>query len=371
MFGKDKSRPDGLNTKCKTCVNESIKASRDRASKGIVKARPLRQIDLAQPKSTAYDIETQAVSFLMTSATLHGLEIQCWHDGTKSDCGVRAIGSSTDRWLPLQIKSTRRTTPTFSNCDKEYDCSIVGVALAEENTRVFLFDVDVVQRNKSNLSGKDIRIGLRESNVWKEFEFAPNDLWSKLLSRWQDGQGLPSRVLELQCPKNQQLEFCAQELAQMMDPERDIKLPIGRNGAVDRIVEGLRVQDKCAHVVANRGLHCRLACKNGSRTYHEGENDVYCIHFISMKYHLYFQWEISEEKLVKAGVITGTQRGSGALKLYVCKPDCDNQKMKDVQVDLFGGFPKRRSVSFWTAEHCRMMEIPESYVLPVELRESV
>ena len=364
-FGKDKNRSDGLNTKCKSCVLARSRSSRKRKAMGIDIRKKQVPADHRMPlKNAGYVTEAEAVVILNHSASENHVEIRYWHDGTLSDGGIRPKNSSVDRWVPFQLKSCKRQVPTFSNCDKLYSCDILGVSISTR--QFFLFPRTFVAENQQHLSGLDIRIGKTNTNVWKQFELDECSLWQKLSQCWLEGHGLTQREYEMQCSRNSQMEYCMTELAQMMDPLSTMHFDETRNNVTDRIVDGLKVQDKCASLHPHKALISRICRTSHAHPYVEGMNDVYCIHFVARQHRLYCQWKIPEKYMIDVGVVSGEFKGSGSILLMSCPFDERDLDKRKLQEEAFGGFPSRKlkSNSNCTSQFFRSMQIPMTYQLP-------
>lgn len=388
-FGRDRSRGDGLNTKCKQCVARSTNRTRGRTQADVLErdARQTQRVEAAASKAnkvlqhstySKYTIEADAFSELRKIADAAGWEMHEMHDGTKPDFALRPIDSTSKSWLALQLKSCSAKDPpfTFCDCDKEYDCGIVCVAPYANPARVFAYSKAFVAENQALLSGSDIRIGMRPS-VWSAGEMNASTYMSFVRSELQLAIAtLPVNMLsirhfELQGPRNVQYEYCLSELALLMDPGASITQPETKNSVVDRVMNGLKVQDKSARPEAHRrGLTARICRSDLGIAYVEGDNDFYCIAHVAIQESLYLQWLIPEAELCSRGIISRKDShgnidrpGSGTICVHVCdRCETDEQLMR-LQNIVCNGFP-RAGGSSWTAKYFRCMKIPMSYSWP-------
>mgnify|MGYP006135703673 CR=1 FL=1 len=387
-FGADRHAADGHNRRCKECIVRNCHVSRgrtklDRIEKSRRKAERTQQrvdranVALDHHSMHGFIVEWDAIRLLQSEAWSRppcGCEFHQLHDGTKSDFALR-FGRQHDLWLPQQLKSCSASEPPFKfcNCDKEYECGIVCVAPYATPPRIFAYTSDFVAKNQDAMSGSDIRIGVRHS-VWSNGETSMDAYFERMCVEWLElCNTSPLRILELQCNRNAQLEYCLAELAELLDEGRVFEQPSVRNGVVDRLMDGQRVQDKCARRPSGGciGLTARVAHTGSYVAYLDGDNDLYCIHHVTSDGRLYIQWMIPQSELLSREIVSElgpngkvTKAGSGVVTCHVATRSerVDQQRVK-LQYDVCGGFPRKNS-STWTAAYCRVMTVPPWFEWP-------
>lgn len=153
-------------------------------------------------------------------------------------------------------------------------------------------------------------------------------------------------------------------LSTTMDQEES-NFDFVRNGLTDRVLRGLRIQDKCAHMATNgiKMLSCRLANGVKSWPYVYGDNDVYMVHFVTTCGSVYLRWSFPQEVMLDHRIISkidadGTivEVGSGALSLAIASGNNDPPHIVALQLAVCGGWPRTNS-SMWTAGYLDVMRI--------------
>lgn len=388
-FGIDRRRADGRNGRCKHCVLRSCHRTRGRTASDRSERlqRTVTRLEqnvraantaLQRRRVHGYHVERDALAVLAEHALSvppYGCALHQLHDGTKADYALRFGGVGCHNgWLPQQLKSCSASQAPFKfqNCDKQYECGIVCVAPYASPPRVFAFTAEFVAKNTSLLSGSDIRIGIH-SSVWHTGEMTIDAYFQWAAQQWSvPGNTLPLRTLELQASRNSQLEYCMGELAAMLDSDATIFLPDVRNDVVDRLVNGQRVQDKCARRPPGAtGVVARLSHTSASVPYSIGDNDLYCIHCVADGGRLYMQWMFPEAKLVAQGVVSQAdadgwivKAGSGTIACHAAANHRSaSTEARSIQRNFLGGYP-RKAQSSWTAQHFRSMRVPPEFEWP-------
>lgn len=317
---------------------------------------------------TKYLIEARAMQLLFAKCGASGVEIRQWPDGTRSDFGIRPAGTSIDLWLPQQLKSTDADSKplTFSGC-RGYYCEIVCVAPRFSNDVVFHYTKDFMDEHIDSLSGEDIRIGIK-TNVWYQGRQSMPEYFASALCKWNANLGLMS---EQQLCDETTVKFQKERrmvaLAKILDAGALFEESTVKNSTTDRLMNGLRIQDKCASPQPPQiGLVVRCAHLGKSFPYSEGDNDMYCFHYEYDGW--YFQWCIPEQELIANGTISKIDKasnrivepGSGAVCLQMAQNDID-PLLKKMQMEHLGGRPRRPPAgsrgSDWTTKFVRYMKI--------------
>lgn len=397
-FGKDKHQIDGMNRRCKQCVLQSCHRSRGRTEserkEKKERADAKREAALSRAKAgwirlqsgkyaAKYKVEADGIA-LVISALPETCGLKQFGDGARSDYAINfdlSLGKD-GRWLPQQLKTCSSPQPpfTFSDVKPLYDCDVVCIAPYATPPRIFVYSPHLIAVHEDQLSGSDIRLGVNDS-VWWQYETTIAEYFSEAFDRWKDEANTrPLRALSLQCNRGHQLEFCMSELSELLDPERTFSLPKQRNSSVDRMMDGQRVQDKCAHrsSAGCKGFTARLCHPSLQTTYFAGENDWYCFHHVAKNHGLYLQWMIPEHEMLSNGVINEfdsdgnvSRAGSGYVICHIADASSDpRSRLAELQNAVAGGFPKK-NCSSWTAKYCRTMRIPDWFEWPPGLLDSM
>ena len=376
-FGTDKSRQDGKNPRCKKCVSSRCKRRRSMTDEEKAVEAASKKAELVDKYNFMrvnmnygkYLIEYNAMKMLMDKCAENGVEIRQWPDGTKSDFGIRPIGITKDLWLPQQLKSTDASCVplTFSGCNGYY-CDIVCVAPNFSTDVVFHYSKDFVDNHIGSLSGIDIRLGIK-SNVWYKGKLDISEYFSSVLCTWNKNIGLKSeKQLCEETTLNFQKERRMVSLAKRLDADAAFEEYEVKNSSVDRVMNGLRIQDKCASLCPPQiGLVVRCAHGSNKFPYTEGDNDAYCFHYEYEGW--YFQWLIPESELVANGSISKLDKasnrivepGSGTVCLQMAERDCSDSFLKNMQLQHLGGWPRWPPAgsrgSSWTSRFVKYMKI--------------
>lgn len=376
-FGKDKHSPDGLNRKCKKCIAAICKSNRSKSKAQRVRIEEEKNIHQCHrlndpklsPKYEKYELEATGQRLIVVAGREQGAEVRQWQDGTRSDFGIRPLGCSIDLWVPQQLKvsSAPHKPLTFYGC-KDYACGIVCIAPCLTRDRVYAFSGGFVTDNESRLSGGNIRIGTRTS-VWDTGLYSMDEYFADQLRAWHSGIGVyPERTLRLQASANSVTEWMMRELAVALDSSANHEDVDIRNGVSDRLMNGMRIQDKCAGPSRQgaKGLVARLCHTHASMPYRRGDNDLYCFHYLWKERGLYLQWMIPENEMVRHGVVseidhdTGivTSAGSGTIQLHAAVASDEEESLVCIQRELMNGWPRGTTYP-WTAEFIRVVEVEQ------------
>jgi hypothetical protein len=377
-FGIDKTSAGGLNKKCKQCVAKLCRKNRSLSKlqkqiildkKNAVRCEKINAIISSGTKYQSYQLEAKGQNMLIDAGKSLGVEVRQWQDGTRSDFGIRPLGCAIDLWLPQQLKVSSATNKplTFYDC-KGYECGIVCVAPFAKKENLYFFSPDFAKQNEPLLSGGSIRIGIRKS-VWNSGECNIEHYFAEQIRIWNVGVGVYSeRTLRLQATDQCVKEWKMREFAIALDStahHEDFEI---RNGVCDRLMNGMRIQDKCAsmNLKGGKSLIARVGHTDSSIAYSRGDNDFYCFHYVWEERNLYLQWMIPEEEMVRNGIVSEvddttklvTKAGSGGIALHAASGTNDEETRVCIQRELLKGWPRKsKNPLAWTAPFLRTMKL--------------
>ena len=216
----------------------------------------------------SHSIESELINVCVTKTAVQGLETRVWQAGTRSDFGHRPKSESRDLWLPVQAKTTLKSSfPYRFYVRGEYDMDLA--CFPGHGCGGFVFSEQYMRQHKAKLySGKCLYIA--PGSAFDEPMLNWPDYAEKMLARWREeavlherdvaeqrtGGARQSRLrsemeLRMQCTEKSQCEVVTQSLVQALVPGRVYAWPASPNEVVDRFVDGLRVQDKVVQAVSS------------------------------------------------------------------------------------------------------------------------
>ena len=173
--------------------------------------------------------------------------------------------------------------------------------------------------------------------------------------------------LRMQCSENSKKEVATQMLIMSVTPERKHEWHHMPNGHVDRVVDGLRVQDKVALPVKSGAFQSSVSKKVSGKQvpYSEVDADVFCFAVIHERLKLLLLWEITGIEMKRMGILsTKTSPGRTSAVLAVASPDGTNASLEKA---IFG--PKKYSGSAReTGRFLKVYQLPEGYQVPQCMR---
>ncbi len=266
-YGKNKRFSDGLNTKCKSCVNENFHASKLRKLIGK-EVSPRRDsgkiLEAANSAIAAYEQlkdeggfvgmrSEQEGNTILRNAIKDSFELRFWQDGTLSDVGVRPIGETADLWVPLQLKYSGATPPMFCHISARYECAIL--CLTAEGTGAYVLSQEIISEHASKLppSGKlkirpaGTQMKSPTSHIWRETWLGWNAISKFLTDQWAHSTNrFTERELRMQVNASSYTEFLHIDLARRFDPGALWEWPVTTMGVTDQYRNGEAVQFKSA-----------------------------------------------------------------------------------------------------------------------------
>ena len=269
---------------------------------------------LGLPKSTTR-VEDDFVVLLVEARVLGGVEVRKWHDGTRSDVGVRPLGVDEDLWLPLQIKATKACKPKFQwNLGSKAYKMPVMLATGDPDVAFLLTPDDLKIHSKKIESDSGLIYYGTAGGYWHD-ALSPCKVSiavESLLSTWRVERALHDNgilksemVLEMDCSLDSQREWFVTSLVSRLSIATVSTRPIHQT-TVDRIEDGLRVQDKSAMWCAREDTpyfkaKCAKLLRGVEIPFAIGDADVYRFAVVLEKQRLLLEWRIPEVEMDAIG----------------------------------------------------------------------
>lgn len=315
------------------------------------------------PKRKSAEIESSLLQIAKRQCEKHGLEIRIWQAGTTSDVGVRPVGETVDKWLPLQAKTTLATRKPFKFFFKHsYEIDII--ALIGNRAGGFTYSATFMKKNWHKLVGGKC-MSVNPGQVWNRPLVRWPQLSQQLVAQWNASRNLMTEMeLRMQCTVNSQREIASQMLLRQMYPDRVHEWPINSQAAYDRLCDGRRVQDKVVLAVASSAFQAKMTKKVSGKQvpYEEGDADVFTLCTIHERLRVMLVWEFESDELVRMGILkTATQKGHTSLVVTLCP----ESSMNELQMKVFG---KNHHTSNSTFRNLKVLQLPIEYEIPECLR---
>jgi hypothetical protein len=289
------------------------------------------------------------------------LEVRTWQDGTDSDLGVRPRGIEADEWLAVQCKATAKTTPKyqFALVDQpKYDTMVI---LGFPGTLRGAF----VPTRQSAWRNGYVRVG-DEAHL-----LSWNALSDYLVAEWnvrrEKGGLFSEQFLRMQCSPHAQLELCLMQLHSVLRGNGKINWPRCNNSVVDRLVNGMKVQDKAAtwdsnvKVAVYKGT-CSKSVNSTRVPYEKGDVDVFVFSTVHVGLRLFMCWEIPEKSMEEWGILA--TRGPSGEFVWPGKRSIPLGMDENTQKRVFGRQYQKRSASIDTSQYLFVHELPPEYKVP-------
>eukprot|EP00966_Prymnesium_polylepis_P051501 1191607-Prymnesium_polylepis.1 len=317
----------------------------------------------------------------MNVAKTAGIEVRKWHDGTRSDIGLRPIEVHEDMWLPVQVKATASYTPKF-----QWNLGVKGygipVLLATgDTTQSFLLRVDDLLQHQSKITNNHglIAYGI-SAGYWREV-IQPRkmidvlmdlkDTWKSQYSLTQHGILSSEYSLQMECSADSQREWFCVYLSRMFSSSVSNLQP-SHQSTVDRLDDGLKIQDKSAAWLQRENTpyfkaKCAKLLWGKEVPYELGDADMYCFAVVIEKMRIFMEWRIPEHSMdvllgrlshVDGGAIS--KLGRTCINLPVVGPNGENLEL---HTRIFGRLP-RKDTDLRAALFLKVHRIPEGIVLP-------
>jgi hypothetical protein len=300
-------------------------------------------------------IETASVEIVKRQLLKYGIELRAWQAGTESDFGIRPVGSTADKWLPYQAKTTLATRKPFKFFFRHsYEIDILGIP--GNRAGAYCYSTEFMKKNFQHLVGGKY-ISVSAGQVWNQSLKRWPELAEYLRLQWSSRHDdLKSEMdLRMQCTKNSQMEICTQMLMMKMFSHHRHGWPANAQDTYDRLRNEQRIQDK---VVGHVNFHfvAKLTKKISGKQvpYEEGDADFFVCCTVHEKLRLLFVWEFSNAELVQQGILkTKTQDGKTSTSLYL---------NAELHVNVFG--KEAIDQQHWTIKHLNVFPLPTEFVVP-------
>ena len=383
-FAKAKYGAFGVTSICKVCRikdRDNPTASRvrveERERNRIQKLNAL--LARGRKKSTTC-VEDRAVEVLMHVAQSLNLEVRKWHDGTRSDVGVRPLGICIDLWLPLQIKSTPKQAPAFQwNLGKRlYEVPVI--LITGNALQWFWLSPQSLMRHRDKLrsSGGAIRYGVEDDCYWNRqlTSSAAVDLVRRLKEMWFHHRDAASSsllademTLQMQCSLDSQQEWFVSWLCRKLHADKKHTNPLHQS-TIDRYEDDLRIQDKSAHWTQGTPYFkakCAKLLYGVEVPYFVGDADLFCFAVVIQTKRLLLEWRIPEDimdaqfgRLAHIKDEMCLKAGRICINLPVVGPSGENMALHK---QLFGKMP-RKDTDLRPALFLNVHRIPNNVELP-------
>lgn len=351
-FHKDRSCFCNLRDRCSRCFLSRQKVCRATPKKDRVETKKRAEIlsrlnrDVAAKHAETYETEKRSIDVFLSNASHDVVVLQ---DGTRSDLCLRPIGETEDIWLPIQIKSTSAREPPYSfQKASGYSMPVFGITGTG-----LMFDITDTQVETKKLS----------SNKECIVTAALKDLLRSYFDRYKvAGELLSLQTLRLDCSASSQVELHLMQLSSLLVDMNEINWPAHRNSPVDRILrDGIRVQDKAAHVYKN-SYRGRLCKKHAGKMipYDSADCDMFVFSTVHEARREFHEWRIPAAWLKERGFLT--IRVDSVVQCVGLVTQIALWLPTDVHVEVFG--TPRSSTGHSTEEFWRMLKLPPEYEIP-------
>lgn len=380
-FAKSSMGSMGVSSICKSCrIADRSDAEGAMARKQQVEHSRIRKIEALlskkQAKSTTI-VEDKAILRLQ-ELCVDVLDVRKWHDGTRSDVGIRAVSSLEDAWIPIQIKSCSSTTPKFVwNLGKKA-YNFTTILMTGDVEVSFVLSAHDQQQHQNKIQCNQGVLYFGSTGYWHDVlkPLTSKELIVTLALLLQSGEARKTEYeLQMDCSIDSQKEWFNCFVARRIGANEMSVLPSFQS-TIDRIENGVRIQDKSAHWLARENTpYFKAKCAkllNGTEIpYNTGDADCFCFSIIVRRKRLLLQWRIPESCMLELGKLSVVEDGQvvsvgrTAINLPVLGPFNENIALHN---DLFGKMP-RRDTDLRVALYLRIFEIPRSIDLPIEVCE--
>lgn len=382
-FAKDKRGAFRVTSICKEC---RISDRENSNSKERVKKREDARIEhinslLAKEssKKSTTCVEDIAVRTLQEQSLEAGVVVEKWHDGTRSDVGIRPVEIDTDLWCPVQVKSTAAVVPKFQwNVGRlPYKMPTLLMTGCSEQTFI-LWPSDFEDHAKKLATGM-VFYGVA-GGYWRKV-MQPLGIvqamrqiglfWRSEHGKQLHGMLESEEALQMQCSVDSQREYVAASLLCKLKSVQ-LSLPTFQS-TWDRVEAGLRVQDKSASWMREENTpyfkaKCARLMSGHEVPYVVGDADVYIFAVVVERLRLLLEWRIPENAMDKmlnrlSRVANGkvVSIGRSCLNLPVIGPSGENCHLHE---QIFGFRWPRKDTDLRPALFLNVHQIPENIVLP-------
>ena len=359
----------GVRSICKSCCIDDQQERRHGTSAASerVAERELSRIEkinslLAMgPAKSTTRVEDDSISMLVALAPQAGVEVRKWHDGTRSDIGVRPTNVIEDCWYPIQIKSTAAVKPKFqwNLGSKSYNMPVL-LLTGDVDQAFLLFPHDLARHDEKIKRNQGMIAYGVGAGYWQD-AMSPRGVIAILAdigARWHTERALEDSgllatesTLQMQCSVDSQREWVVSSLSRMFSTAAIHSQP-SHQSTTDRLEDGVRIQDKSAAWMKREDTpyfkaKCGKLLRGVEIPYATGDADLYCFAVVLEQKRLLLEWRIpstamdtmfgrlshvENSKVVKLGRI--------CINLPVIGPSGENA---DLHRHLFGRMPHKNT----------------------------
>ena len=351
-YHKDKSGFCNLRDRCSQCFLSRQKVCRATPKSDRLQTGKRTEIlsrlnsEVAAKHAQTYETEQRSIEVFLSHAYHDVVVLQ---DGTRSDLCLRPMEDAHDLWLPIQIKSTSATEPPYSfQKTSGYDMPVFGITGTG-----LMFDITKAQTNTKKLSSNERCIDGAELQALLRSYFDHFKVAGELRSL---------QTLRLDCSASSQVELHLMQLSCRLVDAQEINWPVQRNSPVDRILrDGVRVQDKAAHVYKN-SYRGRLCKKHAGKMipYDSEDCDMFVFSTVHESRREFHEWRIPTAWLKEHGFLT--VRLDSVVQCVGLVTQIALWLPPDVHLQLFG--TPRSSTGRSTEEFWHMFKLPPGYEIP-------
>tara|TARA_X000000368_G_scaffold410759_1_gene394689 strand:- start:1136 stop:2056 length:921 start_codon:yes stop_codon:yes gene_type:complete len=287
-------------------------------------------------------------------------DVRVWQDGTKSDIGVRPLGSQVDAWYPLQLKSSNVEPVKFYMRGKDgklpvHDTICMSMTRIGKRPGVYFFTVDDIAN--MGIGTRGTMSGFRHDRLRHEHHFLTFDtLKALLLEKYsQTGSKFPEWELRYQTNVDMRRELAHIMMSNRMRPESVTSWPETPMDVFDQWRDGEREQYKSA-VRDGNGFACpnfakKMACEKVP--YELGDCHWYV--FGNLENGLYIEWRLPETLLDDWGMLSRRSRDGKSI-IRAGKMSIQLQLPIELQMEIVGK-PMRSDVDCRTADYVRVLKV--------------
>jgi hypothetical protein len=330
-------------------------------------------------------VEDNAISVLINTAHRLGIEIRKWHDGTRSDVGLRPLNVTEDCWYPLQIKSTAAVKPKFQwNLGiKLYHMPVVLMTGDPQLAFVLTPDELVNHRDKIVRNQGLVAYGIG-GGYWKDVlpPSSISDILGRFEEQWRIERALPDNgqlateyTLQMRCSIDSQREWFVADLSRKFSTAAVHSQPVHQS-TTDRFEDGVRIQDKSAAWMPREDTpyfkaKCAKLLRGMEVPYTIDDADLYCFAVVLEQRRLLLEWRIPASSMdtmfgrlshVENGKII--KLGRTCINLPIVGPSGENETLHR---HIFGRMP-RKDTDLRPALFLNIHSISDGVVLPACVR---
>jgi hypothetical protein len=374
----------GVTSICKSCRisdrTDDNGAERQR-NRELARIEKINSLLAMGPAKSTTGVEDDAVAMLVDVAHQAGAEVRKWHDGTRSDVGIRPIDCIEDCWYPVQVKATAAVKPKFlwNLGGKAYEMPVLLLTGNPEQACI-LFPEDLARHAEKIKRNSGLIFYGVGAGYWQNALSTHRivDLVVQLVARWRSeravqGGGLLAKesTLEMQCTVDSQREWFVSSLSRMFSASKSHSRPIHQS-STDRLEGHVRIQDKSAAWMLREDTpyfkaKCAKLLRGVEVPYVTGDVDLYCFAVVLEQQRLLLEWRIPASvmdgwfgRLSHVRNCKVVKLGRTCINLPVVGPSGENMALHG---RIFGRMP-RKDTDLRPALFLKIHCIPSTIALP-------